>query len=267
MDSTIMQRVAQMEEEYRRSMSRIDEASVGMKKTGATTLHVSTITFLCETSAHDIDVSKIIPRFDKEADMAPFFVRGNAVIAKPVGKTLNTKGKIKESFYNQVSLFYKDDVSKKNIKVFKNGKLHITGEKDVRENVLIASDVCRILERIFDREPSSVQIVDFNIQMINTNFRMSHGFILKAFKETVARLPDVPRATYDPETYPGLNIKLKLANEAQVTVLVFNTGNVIVTGLRNFEGLAEAYVRFVEFVDANIEAFKRQNYESGVKVH
>jgi TATA-box binding protein (TBP) (component of TFIID and TFIIIB) len=261
MDS-VMQRVSSMEEDVRDSTARMSQSISGLKNTKATPVHVSTITFLCETSAHDLDASSVLKKFEEDPTFAQRYkVRGQVVAAKPIGKTVSSKGKVRESFYNQVSLFYKDDASKKNIKVFKNGKLHITGEKDVRENVLIAVDVCRLLEGVFEKPHGSFEVIDFDIQMINTNFRMSHGFILNSFKEAVTKtLPKVPRITYDPETYPGLNMKLRLSDDTQVTLLIFNTGNVIATGLRTFSKLAEAFDVFTRFVDDNIDAFKRQNY-------
>lgn len=250
-----------MEKDSVDSMSRVNERASQLSKIKTTPIHVSTITFLCETTASDLDVGMIFSKFTEDPVFASTAkVRGHTLTAKPVGKTINTKGKEKQSFYNQISVYYEDERSKKNIKVFKNGKLHITGEKNVRENVMIADDMCRVLEVIFEKPVGSFKVLNFDIQMINTNFRVETGFILSNFKDVVSKHPDVERVTYEPDTYPGMNMKIRLSSGSQVTALVFNTGNVIITGLRNFPQLAEAYNTFVTFVDDNIDRIKRQNY-------
>lgn len=251
-----------METEATQSLLDIEKRSSELTRIGTSPIHVSTITFLCETTARDLDVAAILAKFQEDPSFATrATVRGHPLTAKPLGKTISKKGKEKQSFYNQISVYFEDEVSKRNIKIFKNGKLHITGERQVTENVMIANDVCRMLEMLYEKPEGSYQVVNFDIQMINTNFRVNTGFMLSNFRDAVSKHPDVQRVTYEPDTYPGLNMKLKLPDGAQVTALVFNTGNVIITGLRNFKNLAQAYGTFVTFVDDHIDRIKRQNYQ------
>jgi TATA-box binding protein (TBP) (component of TFIID and TFIIIB) len=221
---------------------------------------VSTMTVLVVTQSptqDKIDLDKFVSFFDDQAIASMIEVFGRPLHVKPIVPRTTKTGKVKQTFYNQVSVWFSDETSKKNVKIFRNGNLHITGEKSLAKNVEIAEEVCSVLGILFGCER---YVCDFDVQMINTNFRLSVGLVLATLREALAKVPSVMKASYDPETYPGLNCKYKTSSGRDASLLIFNSGNVIITGIKDFKEFYEAYVMITGFVDDHVNAVKRQSF-------
>lgn len=247
------------------------DALVAIKEHSRTLLHVassnhtvSTMTILVTTSIKDrddkIDLQQFYDRFTTTPIAQTCTVQGHVLLMKDPVQRVSKRGKVHNTFYNQLSLWYRDCNSKKNIKVFRNGTLHITGEKGLPENLAIATEVCNVIERILDYPINSVSVSSFNIQMINTNFCLNVGLVLQSLRNLLATDSSVPKASYEPETYPGLNTKVKTSTGREASVLIFNSGNVIITGIKSFTEFKDAYIFITRFLDANIDRVKRQNF-------
>ena len=102
---------------------------------------ISTITIVCDLSG-EIDIKKLSEGFE-----SPSF---------PVCKIKHTKqhneyeiskrGKVRKSFYNQITVFYIDH-STKSIKVFSNGRLQMTGLSSIQEASKVADMMCQIIKK------------------------------------------------------------------------------------------------------------------------
>ena len=231
---------------------------------------VSTMTVLVTTESptHDkIDLEKFVSFFDNPSIAPHIEVSGRPLHAKPLAPRTTRTGKVKQTFYNQVSVWFTDETSKKNIKVFRNGNLHITGEKSLARNIEIAEDVCEILSLFFECER---YVIDFDVQMINTNFRLNVGLVLGSMRDVVSKVPSVVKASYEPETYPGLNCKYRTSSGRDASLLIFNSGNVIITGIKDFKEFYEAYAMITGLIDDHVQAVKRHSFvppaASGSKV-
>lgn len=161
---------------------------------------------------------------------------------KPGKRKRESSGSV---FFNQVTLRH----GTKSIKLFNNGSMHITGCTSPTEFIEVSSAVCALMEYTagIEGEDGPVSVQDFDIQMINMNFGAGRTLYLQALRDTC--VSQGLSASYDPDTYPGLNVKLPIG-ERRVTVLLFKSGRVIVTGAKTAAELEEAHARITDVLDS-----------------
>jgi TATA-box binding protein (TBP) (component of TFIID and TFIIIB) len=158
----------------------------------------------------------------------------------PIRKVKSTsRGKPINNFFNQLTFWYKDG-TKKSVKLFINGNVHVTGCRSLREYVTLVGRICRFINAAFDQDSCRAEGVD--IHMINTNFGVNIGLDLSKLKKILLDMGMC--ATYDREVYPGLNLKVPTATGREASVLIFISGNIIITGVKGFLEIYEAY-RFI----------------------
>ena len=167
-------------------------------------------------------------------------------------------------------------------KIFPNGQVHIAGCRTRRTiNIAIVSiySLLKALHKKFDiltvkeDEICSPILTDptvFNvsISMINSNF--SFGFDIK--QETLKNILNneydlkspngkISLATFDPSNYPGINAKYRInglpmttkkKDGQTVTLLIFRSGNVIITGGKNIHDIIKAYNYIRKIVSDNL---------------
>ncbi|KAG2425009.1 hypothetical protein HXX76_014167 [Chlamydomonas incerta] len=161
-----------------------------------------------------------------------------------------------------------------NVKVFKNGTVQMTGAKDMRDGCQAAAVIMEELRRLCQEEgllqvvgdPQSLQVSRMTVQLINSNFRVPFkinnqkllGVLLDNYKHV---------CIYEPCIYPGAKLLYYWNSEAEtkdgicrcptpclgkgrgcgvgqckkVTVPVFQSGSVMITGASSFEQLEEVY--------------------------
>lgn len=147
--------------------------------------------------------------------------------------------KYENSFYNAItfSLLTPDD-KKRSIKVFVNGVLHITGSPNLDEVMFISDVFCGLLHLAI-MPTASIRVLDFSIQLLNSNFNIGHGINLESLCDTVSKSTDF-LVVYDVERHMGINIKFKVADRV-ITIIVFQTGNILMTGIKDPDDLFDAY--------------------------
>lgn len=168
-------------------------------------------------------------------------------------------------FYNQITLVIRinegpfeniHDEPQINIKLFQNGSIQISGLKNIEfaNRALNKMIHClgqskgkfmngNIEEIKFVAEPSSMNITNFNIYMINSNYMVnmmidrSKLYQLLLMKKVKAQYEKCVRACviikYVP---PTQNLE-----EKDVSVFIFEKGNIIITGARNFYHIIDTY--------------------------
>lgn len=159
-----------------------------------------------------------------------------------------------------------------NVKVFKNGTVQMTGAKDMQDGCLAATVILDELSRMAESglavvgDTNSLRVSRLTVQLINSNFRMPFkinnqkllGVLLRDYKHV---------CIYEPCIYPGAKLLYywNSASEAKdglcrcpapclgkgrgcgvgqckkVTVPVFQSGSVMITGASSFEQLEEVY--------------------------
>lgn len=159
-------------------------------------------------------------------------------------------------FFNQVTLRH----GTKSIKVFDNGSMHVTGCTSPRQFVEVARAVCKFMGEIAGIETTDgtgdVRLLDFDTQMINLNFGVDRRLYLQGLRDTFAALGYV--ASYDSDTYPGLNVKLPVGDR-RITALLFKSGKVIITGAKTASELEEAHAMVTRVLDTDAGADGPQN--------
>ena len=157
-------------------------------------------------------------------------------------------------FYNQISLIFKD-FSKKSIKLFTNGNVHVTGLSSWYDFQMTRDLVMEWINKYMndrDREDTSqcadnqectecteyvVQDQSERIVMINGCFQVQQHIKLKSFASDIRSNPFIDSIRYNPETYPAVNVKMK----SGVSIFIFSTGKFIVSA-KNIEAFKNGYV-------------------------
>ena len=181
-------------------------------------------------------------------------------------KKRTTKKSIKKNspFYNQVTVVirifegdYKnlEDEKKINLKLFKNGSIQISGLKNIeytnralnklifRLSELKAILTDNVIQEISFIEDKNISITDFSIYMINSNYKVNiqidraNLFKLLLKKKIKASYEKCIRACvivkFTPVTFNE--------EEKEISIFIFEKGNIIITGARNINHIIESY--------------------------
>ena len=155
-------------------------------------------------------------------------------------------------FQNQVSFIFDDGFSRKSMKIFPNGSVQIAGASDLMDCVKLVN---LLIKGIFnDKKTINLKIdtrkIKKEIAMVNSNFSLNYHIDLYETYDHFKMNPmfDV---TFDPDRYSAIKIKFSPGEglqEKPVTVSIFGTGKVIVTGARSLKAIAKSY----EIIMANL---------------
>ncbi len=183
-------------------------------------------------------------------------------------KKRRTKRKTKTSsnpFYNQITVVIRinegpytniHDEPKINLKLFKNGSVQISGLKNIEYankalNKLIycLSQVKgkmidgKIQEVSFVEDKTKLGIFGFEIYMINSNYMVN--LMIDRTKLYALLLMKKIKASYEKCVRACVNVKYVPpeynSEEKDVSVFIFEKGNIIITGARNFHHVIATY--------------------------
>ncbi len=138
------------------------------------------------------------------------------------------------------------------IKCFTNGNLHITGVKSIERAFEISEMFCAFLELAQGGTGIDdwFQITSISIQMINAHFSVnvgSGGFNLdKLFKLLLNETEHM--TLYNNERHAGVIIKVLLDNMRSVSIIVFDSGNVLVCAFCDDKEYLIAFEFVVDFL-------------------
>lgn len=210
-----------------------------------------------------------------------------------------TSSKVRDYFGNQVTLVLEIDDTRINLKAFKNGRIQMTGVKNIEQGSRAIEHFASVLREAqktiysFAVEPDKLLAGDYRVCLINSDFDLGfpikrdrlYSFVREAF-------PDV-LCTYEPCNYHGVKFKY-MWNESnknrpgicrckdgfcrgngdgsgegkcrKVTVAVFQSGKVIATGAQKIRQLEDAirFIRNVVCSKENSEWFSLKGSDSSV---
>lgn len=194
-----------------------------------TNIVISTITMIADLKTEiSINSFKECPTWTPEA------ISHNFEIGVP-----NSKNKVKRTFFNQISVRYKDEKSQKSIKIFSNGRLQMTGITSSFE----ARNIVRIISECLTINPATCVIskdINPNLQiaMINSNFCLNYGINVVKLQDIMSCSSDRPSSViYEPDVYPGLKVKYNNTH-----MFVFSTGNIVITGAKSIKDIQNCYI-------------------------
>lgn len=211
-------------------------------------------------------------------------------------KGSNDEKKDKKYFDNQVTVIYKIGESYyPNIKLFRNGNIQMTGIRSAEDGERmiqrIAKEVQRIAKvhdaNIVDRV-EDVVAKDFTIRMINCDFGFPFNIRRKNLHQLIiSHYGNV--CSFQPLTYPGVKLQYfwnmhgtsehgicRCKKECygkgsgmgdgeckKVTVAIFDSGKILITGANCFDQVNEAYSYICEIIQKH--QFEVQKVLPGVR--
>lgn len=186
-----------------------------------------------------------------------------------------------KNFFNQNTIIVNSREDKYlNVKLFKNGSIQMTGCKDlVDANIVINKLVKKLKETLFVKKQSEDNILteikfvsnlddlhvsNFKINLINTNFGVNYYINKEELFTLLTNKGIFCRITTN---HACVNIKHKIINandnsESLVSIFVFQTGNIIITGAKKSEEVKSAYNFIVSFLNQNKNKIIKKNIGS-----
>ena len=179
---------------------------------------------------------------------------------------INKKKKNKKNYFqNQITICILLDINKKiNMKLFKNGKIQLTGIKDIN----IINNGCNYIFDIIRKFNEKNSIIEdtskfnyindnYDIVLINSDFKVNYLLNRDNIFKLLINMNFF--VIFEPDIYPGVNLKYFInsnnknkgicnctekcngkgngvgdGNCKRITIAIFQSGSIIITGSKNF---------------------------------
>jgi len=205
----------------------------------------------------------------------------------------NTRGKYpkprkelgadRKCFDNQVTVIYKMRTYFPNIKVFRNGSIQMTGIRTGEDGELASSLIAKEIERM-QVVPDKVEATNFTVRMINCDFGVPYKVRRKKLHTILISSTYNNVCSFQPVDYPGVKLqyywnsdetyagngvckcstqcfgKGTATGEGQckkVTVSIFDSGKILITGANSFHQVNSAYRFIRNVIKDNEDAVKK----------
>lgn len=211
--------------EYVRDMLLIQDASSMVPKPSY--MSMTTITSTFKVSC-DLDVHKLKQQMRED----PLNIKKKGSANK--GYTWRIKD---NKFFNQITSEYVDEFSKKSIKFFPNGSIHVTGCSDLVDCKRVTGQVKFCIKKYTGKD---VEVHDFRVLMINANFSMNFMLDLQKVNSNAERAGC--QVSFKPEIYSAVKIKFVPGPcMKKITASVFSSGCVLITGAQTLREITSSY--------------------------
>jgi TATA-box binding protein (TBP) (component of TFIID and TFIIIB) len=225
-------------------------------------VNISTMTITCK-----IDTLFIVDNIGKYFDLIPGEIFGIKYGSLPDtnrflcgNKTKKKIRKKKKHFYNQVTIIVNSSLNKNiNIKLFINGSIQITGCQNIEKTLNAISLLFKYLKRdkavldyklpfkIIDKPfvtnkdiLNTSNIYNIKVEMINSNFNIKFKIDRDLLYENMVN--DNLECTFDPIIHACVDIKFNYDDKKKISIFIFESGAIIITGANNCDHILEAYV-------------------------
>lgn len=182
----------------------------------------------------------------------------------------NVPNQTKNNFKNQVSVkrFYNNETSRVSIKIFNSGRLQMTGIRTM--NMFVDTyiyvlklcednNVCELNVGIKDITPEWLKKHGcVKIEMINSNVNSGVKLNLWKVQDVLVNKYKI-LAMYKPINYAAVNAKFIAASGQTVSILLFSSGNVMITGSKSYDDLVEADLFRYDFINKNHDIYQISN--------
>ena len=238
-------------------------------------LRISTMTQIAEISSK-INLNNLY-KYLEPTDTIRYLSFGSELSKGEITKKIKKprKDKEKKFFYNQITIhiFFEKIV---NVKIFNNGRIQMTGLKNSeqgKEIIKIFLEEVNKLSEEYKKEIYEVSNPTFTwikTVLINSDFDLHY----KVDRESLHRsiIDEGYYSSFEPCIYPGVNIKYyynkfkenngicdceKMCNGKgkdntckKITIAVFNSGKIIITGGNSMEHIEIAYNFIYNFIES-----------------
>ena len=239
-------------------------------------LRISTMTAISALNS-DIDLDTLFKNITINRDF-PFIQHGKLGIKGESNKTTrkSRKPEKKKTFFNQVTIHVFQD-KLVNVKLFNNGKIQMTGLKYEDHGIKVLHKLIPYIQELDSTNEHKVftqreiTCKPMNIVLINSDFDIKYSIQRDVLHREI--LDAGLYSSYEPCIYPGVNIKYYFnANQSngickctsmcngkgdglsdggckRITVAVFKSGKIIITGARSREQLELSYHFITNFIN------------------
>jgi TATA-box binding protein (TBP) (component of TFIID and TFIIIB) len=188
--------------------------------------------------------------------------------------------KEKKRFDNQLTIVMFHLENRYNIKLFKNGNVQITGVKDIEKGKNTVDVLIGIVKNIYEKydkgilkDMSTVNNCNYRIRLINSDFKVNFEIRLDyLFKIVTDKYKII--CSYEPCIYPGAKIEYyyphggyckcstfcngKSDTCKKITIAVFQSGCVIITGANTIDHINVAYAFICNVLKDNLCKIQRK---------
>ncbi len=255
-------------------------------------INISTITITCR-----IDTDFYYPNIGKYIKLQPngicYVEYGVGTKVECVRSIINIKKKKrkkkKRAFYNQVTLKIcigkvHNNKTKKlvdkyiNIKLFKNGSIQMTGCRGLSDFVVSLNILfMELIRKMYIVNPVTMsdmiskqfvskidninlsKIKKIVVEMINSNFKIDLKIDRRKL-EALLKKADI-ECLFEPDKHAGVRIKYYNKNKDKISIFVFESGSIIITGEKYKDHIIEAYEFINNVIDDNRENITKYNIE------
>jgi len=198
-------------------------------------------------------------------------------------KKVGSKKTKTQKFYNQITVVVRigygscEDINNEkciNVKLFKNGSIQMSGCKRIEEvNTVINKLVYRLKEIKGRRTPegiehicflednSKVNVNDFKIDMINSNYQVNLMIDRSKFYKLL--LKKKIEASFEPCIRACVIIKfcppVDNPDEKSISIFVFQKGNIIITGAKSRNQVNSSYTYLNEILIEHADEISKKN--------
>ena len=238
-------------------------------------LRISTMTQIAEISSK-INLNNLY-KYLEPTDTIRYLSFGSELSKGEITKKIKKprKDKEKKFFYNQITIhiFFEKIV---NVKIFNNGRIQMTGLKSSeqgKEVIKIFLEEVNKLSEEYKKEIYEVSNPKFTwikTVLINSDFDLHYKVDREALHRSI--IDEGYYSSFEPCIYPGVNIKYyynkfkenngicdceKMCNGKgkdntckKITIAVFNSGKIIITGGNSIEHIEIAYNFIYNFIES-----------------
>jgi hypothetical protein len=190
----------------------------------------------------NISTITMVSKFSTPIDISDFESKFQEVAVRPAGSSgEGFTWRINKdcNFYNQVTINYTDDYSKKSVKLFPNGSVHVCGCSNPIDCQRVLNQIKFLVKFFVNKE---VELAPPTICMINTNFSLNVKVNLKKVIDAFSSQKSQFLVSFDPARYSAVKVKF-IPGEGmkKVTASIFKTGRILVTGAKQLDEIAAAY--------------------------
>ena len=238
-------------------------------------LRISTMTQIAEISSK-INLNNLY-KYLEPTDTIRYLSFGSELSKGEITKKIKKprKDKEKKFFYNQITIhiFFEKIV---NVKIFNNGRIQMTGLKKNNQGEKIIKIFLEEVNKLSEEykkeifEVSNPKFTWIKTVLINSDFDLHYKVDREALHRSI--IDEGYYSSFEPCIYPGVNIKYyynkfkenngicdceKMCNGKgkdttckKITIAVFNSGKIIITGGNSMKHIEIAYNFIYNFIES-----------------
>jgi TATA-box binding protein (TBP) (component of TFIID and TFIIIB) len=177
-------------------------------------------------------------------------------------------GRKVSNFFNQITLLVVAEGERRiNTKLFTNGSVQMTGCKSLRDCDAVLSKLVERLKEVHTTEDGeekrlvenvdNLKVSGFKVDMINSNFRVGYRVHREALHGIVRKM-DI-HSSFKPDIHACVNIKYPVDADKRISVFVFESGQIIITGAKNGQHIHGAYNFITKLLEDNKAVVRKKD--------